>query len=107
MLRSLNKDYYEEFAKHITKIKEIGASIKEKSAIGNQAEIRDINLNVRDLRIDLQGFSDIIGKEGKARAEAEKEYQKQFEKTQQIAIEQQNWRLCQGRAVIEIIIHLR
>ena len=56
------------------------------------------------LRYDLQGFSEIVGKDGKAREKAEKEHQNRVEHMQSAAIEQQNRRLSIGNEFAEPMI---
>ena len=91
----------------MTIINKIGQSIQARAEIGSQAEIRDIHQDVQALRYDLQGlnqgFSNIVGKEGKARAEAAKEHQKQVEQKQDKAIEHRNQRLSTGKRLAELI----
>ena len=56
------------------------------------------------LRHDLRGISEIVGKDGKAREEAEKEYQNRVEQMQIKAVEQKNHRLSIGNEFARLIV---
>ena len=96
-MRSLNKNSYEDFATHIAEIQRIGLTIQSRAEIGGHAEIRDMHSDVQTLLEDQQVLREIIGKVGKARAEAEQSRQRQMEQMINATMDQQHRILSNGK----------
>lgn len=98
--RSLDKNYNDKFANLIAAIQTKGQEIKTRAEIGFQARVSDMHSDVQAIHCGMHGLAEIIGNEGKARAEAEQSYQRQIEQLEIDKMNQRNELLSRGKATL-------
>ena len=88
-----NKGYYDTFQQQITTIKKLSSEISDTATLGMQAELRDLHLDVRDIKRKQR-----IGLEGQARLDAERDIRDEEFRQALLAKEQQRNHLATGKS---------